>query len=72
MECKTCNSCAYCVKSEACSGSNYLVMCRNLSDCNYCFGCVGLSKKDFHILNQGYSRTEYFKVVARLRKELGV
>jgi hypothetical protein len=33
---------------------------------------VGLSKKDFHILNVPFSRTEYFKVVNRLRKELGI
>jgi hypothetical protein len=32
---------------------------------------VGISKKDFYILNVPFSRTEYFEVVARLRKELG-
>ncbi|AKF85427.1 hypothetical protein MFUL124B02_12280 [Myxococcus fulvus 124B02] len=47
-------------------------MCRNLQDCNYCFGCVGLAKKDFHILNVPFPRTEYFKVVGKLRKELGL
>lgn len=64
--------CAYCVESEACTNSAYLVRCRKLSDCTYCFGCVGLSKKDFHILNVPFSRTEYFKAVARLKKELGI
>jgi hypothetical protein len=48
------------------------VLSRNLSECNYCFGCVGLAKKDFHILNVGFSRTEYFEISARLRKELGL
>jgi hypothetical protein len=47
-------------------------MCRNLSDCNYCFGCVGLSNKDFHILNVSFPRKEYFDITARLRKELGL
>ncbi len=39
---KSCHACAYCVQSENCTTSAYLVLCRNLSDCNYCFGCVGL------------------------------
>ena len=47
-------------------------MCRNLSDCNYCFGCVGLSNKDFHILNVAFPRKEYFEVTSRLRKDLGL
>ena len=42
--------------------SAYLVLSRNLSDCNYCFGCVGLSKKDFHILNVAFPRKEYFEI----------
>ena len=49
-----------------------VVLSRNLQDCNYCFGCVGLSKKDFHILNVPFPRTEYFKQVKRLREALGV
>jgi hypothetical protein len=48
------------------------VLCRNLSDCNYCFGCIGLSRKDFHVLNRPLSRTEYFQVVEKLRRELGI
>ena len=42
------------------------------ADCTYCFGCVGLSKKDFHILNVGFSRQEYFELTKRLKKELNV
>ena len=33
---------------------------RSCTDCTYCYGCVGLAKKEFHILNVPYSRTEYF------------
>jgi hypothetical protein len=29
---------------------------------------VGLSKKEFHILNRGYSRTEYFALLKELTK----
>jgi len=33
---------------------------------------VGLVRKDFHVLNQPLDRKTYFKVVARLKKELGI
>ena len=72
VDCRNCQSCAYCVQSENCTNSAYLVMCRTLSDCTYCFGCVGLQKKDFHILNVPFNRQEYFKIVGRLKKELGL
>ncbi|MBU8899492.1 caib/baif family protein [Corallococcus sp. M34] len=72
VDCKSCHASAYCQQSENCTHSAYLVLCRNMQDSNYCFGCVGLSKKDFHILNVPFPRTEYFKVVARLRKEMGM
>jgi hypothetical protein len=29
---------------------------------------VGLAKKEFHILNQPYSRTEYFAIVKTLSR----
>lgn len=70
VDCKNCHACAYCTRSENCSGSAYLVMCHNLADCTYCFGCVGLSRKDFHILNVPFNRTEYFEITKRLRAEL--
>lgn len=72
VDCVTCRACAYCVQSELCTGSAYLTLSKNCSDCTYCFGCVGLSKKDFHILNQPYSRREYFQIVKHLQDELGI
>jgi hypothetical protein len=50
--------------------SAYLVRCIGLSGCTYCFGCVGLSKKDFHILNEPHDRQTYFEKVAELRRAL--
>lgn len=70
VDSKNCHACAYCLKSENCSASAYLVMSQNLADCTYCFGCVGLSRKDFHILNVPFGRTEYFAITKRLRSEL--
>jgi hypothetical protein len=60
------------VQSENCTSSAYVFLSQNLSDCNYCLGCVGLSKKDFYVLNVAFPRTEYFKIYGRLRKELGL
>jgi hypothetical protein len=70
--CESCHDCAYCEDSEHCVRSNYLVLSRGCSDCSYCFGCVGLSKKDFHVLNRAYTRAEYFRIVKALRAELGL
>ena len=52
---------------EACTGSAYLIQCSSCIDCTYCYGCVGLTKKEFHILNVAYSRTEYFALLKTLR-----
>lgn len=71
-DCVGCHDCAYCVSSENCTRSNYLVLSRACSECSYCFGCVGLAKQDFHILNVKYTRSEYFRIVRALEKELGV
>ncbi len=72
QDCLGCHDCAYCVASENCTRSNYLVMCRSCSECSYCFGCVGLAKKDFHVLNVKYTRSEYFRIVRALEEELGL
>lgn len=62
--------CHHCLLSEDCTASSYLVRCTALANCTYCFGCIGLSGKDFYILNEPYERAEYFKVTARLTREL--
>jgi hypothetical protein len=69
---KSCLSCQQCVECERCTGSAYLTKSVGCSGCTYCFGCVGLSKRDFHILNEPYDRTTYFATVAKLERELGI
>ena len=73
--CTNCYRCTHCTGCEAttgsshclrCTGSAYLVQCASCSDCTYCTGCVGLARKEFHILNQPYSRTEYFALIKTL------
>jgi hypothetical protein len=73
--CRACtqsNALSYCTECSHCSNSNYLVRCVGCFECDYCFGCVGLVRKEFHILNVKYSRSEYFARTAALRKALGI
>jgi len=53
-------------------GSAFLVRSLDCADCTYCFGCVGLTKKSFHILNEPYGRTEYFRAIEPLKAALGM
>jgi hypothetical protein len=64
-------SCHHCVDTTSCVRSSYLVRCSSLSHCNYCLGCVGLSHRDYHILNQPYDRSEYFSLTRDLLRQLG-
>jgi hypothetical protein len=64
--------CQHCIDSEGCSTSSYLIRCVSLTGCTYCFGCVGLSQRDFHVLNEPYGRRDYFAVTRRLAQELRI
>ncbi len=64
--------CQHCIESEGCSSSSYLVRCVSLTGSTYCFGCVGLSQRDFHILNEPYGRRDYFAITKRLTQELRI
>jgi hypothetical protein len=70
--CRACLACQHCVDCERCLGSAYLVRCVACIGCTYGFGCVGLSRRDFCILNQPYDRATYFAVVSRLARELRI
>jgi hypothetical protein len=60
------------VSSENCVASAYLVRSTGCTSCNYCFGCVGLSRRDFCILNEPYDRATYFEIANRLARELHI
>jgi len=70
--CRGCSTCQHCADSEHCVGSAYLVRSTGCTGCTYCFGCVGLSRRDFCILNEPYDRATYFAVTARLARELRI
>jgi hypothetical protein len=63
-------SCQHCTDTRSSSRSSYLIRCASMTHCTYCFGCVGLSHKDFHILNQPYDRSTYFAVTRALLQKL--
>lgn len=42
-----------------------------LQTCKNCFGCTYLAHKEYYILNEPYSKEEYFKKVAEIKEELG-
>jgi hypothetical protein len=66
LRCVGCHDCSHCEDALACTRSAYLLRCSFCAECNYCLGCVGLEKKEFHILNQPYTRSEYFAIVKGL------
>lgn len=83
--CEHCHDCRACTRSrmsrscvrsghleycEGCEDSQYLVLCVDCFGCTQCFGCVGLKNEEFCILNQRYSRKDYFPAVQALKKRL--
>ena len=50
-----------------CTDSYFLQDCVG---CSNCYGCVGLRKKQYHILNQPYSKEEYFKILEEKKKQI--
>jgi hypothetical protein len=63
-------SCHHCLDTQDSMGSTYLVRCSAMAQCNYCLGCVGLSHRDYYILNQPYDRSAYFEISRQLLRQL--
>ncbi len=67
---RRCVGCNYVELSDSCEDSQYLVYCLDCSRCDQCFACVGLRGESYCILNQRYSRKEYFQILQGLKKRL--
>ena len=76
--CGWCELCYHCVECIKCYQSTYLQDCTNCRNCHFCsmcinctncFGCVALTHKQYCIFNKQYTKEEYEKRVAELRKE---
>jgi len=70
-DCEDCYDCAHCVACDRCAGSSHLIQCTRCVDSEFCFGCVGLVDAEFCILNDSYTREEYFERREQLRAMFG-
>lgn len=76
-ECELCWECTGAGHSYNCSfieNGDYLRDCHFCSHCyksEYLFGCVNLTHTKYCILNKQYSKEDFFKKVAQIKKELG-
>ena len=78
MDCfraERCELCYECIDCVNCYGSAYLQNCDNCANsyflkncigCKDCFGCVNLKNKQYYILNEKYSKEEYFERIKSL------
>ncbi len=67
-DCRELSGCKHLVDCERCAQCSYCTRSVELVGCTYCYGCVGLVGKDFHILNQPFTREEYFAMVRALER----
>lgn len=63
IDCAKCYMCDYCQDCQNCQECQY---CQDCFGCRNCFSCVGLYQKKYCILNQQYSKEEYFARMAKL------
>lgn len=63
IDCHDCYNLKFSQNSENCSDSWFL---KNCIGCRNCYGCVNLRNKEYHFLNQKYSKEEYEKRLAEL------
>ena len=57
----------FCWEMIECHHMEYCMFCENCSDC---FGCVGLSNKQYCVLNQQYSKDEYESLIERIKSDM--
>ena len=64
---RACADCSHIEDCRDCDRSRYLVWCVDCEECTHCLACVGLSGAEFCVLNERFSRREYFEMLAELR-----
>jgi hypothetical protein len=62
-----CYNCNFCLMARVCRDCEFLYECFS---CDHCFLCVYLKNKEYHILNQPYSKEEYFQKVSEIKAYL--
>ncbi len=66
VDCVSLNNCSYVVYSKNCNDSMYLYDCFDVKNS---LGCVGLSHKQYCILNRQYTKEEYERIATRLQQQ---
>jgi len=71
--------CYGCMENSTLYNCNFMYWCANCTDCEYlmycfdcehCFGCFGLKYKKYCILNEQYSKEEYFSRVREIKEQM--
>lgn len=65
-DCQECYDCGFSQDLVACSTCEWCYDCKG---CQNCYGSVNLRNKQFHIFNKPYSKEDYFRIVAELKKK---
>lgn len=60
-------NCNFCFQ---CTYSSDLEYCELVFNSRYCFGCISRNHAEYEILNEKYSRDEYFKKVREIKEQL--
>lgn len=58
---------AFCFMCLGSRDIQYSISCKNSSDC---FGCVGLTNAKYCILNQQYTKEEYFEILPKIKEHM--
>ncbi len=64
-------NCYHCFFIEQCNFCTNCYHCAYMKNCSDCFGCVGLTNKQYCILNNQLTKEEYEKAIVAIRRELG-
>lgn len=66
VDCNNCYDCTYILDSNRCTDCHFSAF---LNSCSDCFGCVALTHKKYCIFNKQYTKDEYIKKIAELKKQ---
>ncbi len=66
-ECISCSNCYNCFYSTYCNDSNDLYFCYDMRGCNNCLFSYNLRNKEYYIMNEPYTKEEYFKKLAEFQ-----
>ncbi len=64
IDCAKCYALKYSQECEGCFDSEYLIGCLS---CNNCLACVSLTRAEYCILNQQYSKEDYHSVLEKIK-----